>query len=92
MEANMQPAMAYTYVPVPVYNMAGMTVASPAGMAAAGGMPTITSPVMTSLPAAQQKPTSKMATRTRSRNEEASKGQDEGTHTLDHFEFLAGFL
>ena len=69
-EGGMQPAMAYTYVPVPVYNMAGMavpTVTSP--------MPTVTSPMPATATAA---PTSKTPTRTRSRNEEVGAGAGGG--------------
>ena len=40
-DAN-QAAMAFTYVPVPVYNMAGMAL--PTGMAAAGATPTVVTP------------------------------------------------
>lgn len=70
-DGGMQPAMAYTYVPVPVYNMAGMsvpTVTSP--------MPTVTSPMPTA-----PTTTSKTPTRTRSRNEEAGGGGHEAGET-----------
>ena len=72
---GMQPAMAYTYVPVPVYNMAGMavpTVTSPMPM------PTVTSP----LPTAPPTTTSKTPTRTRSRNEEAGGPGPEETERV----------